>query len=91
MNMLCGITNKWRRLGTQFGFSNNELQTIKMNASEPMDCLQEVIATKKARSTYFGWTDVVKALNAMEEYKLANRICQEYKIAPSQTQSGKFP
>lgn len=89
--MLCGITDKWRRLGTQFGFSNNELRAIRMNASEPMDCLQEVIATKKARSTDFGWTDVVKALNAMKEYKLADRICQEYKIATSQTQSGKCP
>ena len=86
--MLCGITNKWRQLGTQFGLLHNELETIKMNGSGPDDWLIEVIAKKKARSTHFGWTDIVTALRAIKECALADRICRKYKVSNTQHHPG---
>ena len=80
MDMLCCIASKWRALGTQFGFGNNELDEIQMNRHcVAMDCLQDVISRKKER-TPFQWTTIVQALYSMKEKKLADRICFKYNI-----------
>ena len=85
MNMLCGIASKWRLIGNQFGLTKNELDSIRMTNLAPMECLLEVIAIKKARTTHFWWTDIVEALFAIKEDNLANRICQKYRIVRSIT------
>jgi hypothetical protein len=55
---------------------------IKMkHSNEAMDCMQEVIAMKKARSTHFGWEDIVRALHAIQCNNLAERICKKYNIS----------
>ena len=88
MNMLCGIANKWRQLGTQFGLQRNELEAIKQKNNTPMDWLLEVVATKKARTTGFWWTDIVEALRAIKENSVADRICCKYNIPQSPFHSG---
>ena len=85
MNMLCGIASKWRLIGNQFGLTKNELDGIRMTNIPPKECLLEVIATKKAHTTHFWWTDIVEALFAIKEDNLANRICQKYRIVRSIT------
>ena len=90
MNMLCGIANKWRQLGTQFGLQRNEPETIKLNHATPMDWLLDVIAMKKAQTTHFWWTDIVEALRAVKENNIADRICREYNIPQSRFHSGYF-
>ena len=80
MNMLCGVAHKWRQLGNQFGLQSNDLASIKMSHSVPMEWLLDVIATKKARTTNFGWRDIVKALRAIGENSVADRICHKYSI-----------
>ena len=88
LNMLCGIAFKWRQLGTQFGLEQHELEAIKMNNYYPMDWLLQVIAMKKARTTHFGWIDIVEALRAIQENSLADRICRKYDIVLSKFDSG---
>ena len=83
MNMLCEIASKWRQLGTQFGLERDELDSIQMKGFTPMDYLLEVIAIKKARSTQFWWDDIVEALCALKENRIAQKVCRKYKIARS--------
>ena len=83
MNELSVIASKWRQLGTQFGFEGNQLDEIQMDRFASKDCLMELITRKKARMTNFWWTDIVKALHAINENTLADKICQRFRIVQS--------
>ena len=80
VNALASVSAEWRKLGTQFCFTKNDLDGIKQTRSygDVADWLTDMLDKKIKRSPEFGWNDVVQALIQIGCGSLAEKIQREH-------------
>ena len=80
VNTLAPESAKWRKLGTQFGFTHNDLDGIKQSRphGDVTDWLTDMLDKKMKRSPEFRWSDVIQALVQIGCGTLAESIQREH-------------
>ena len=80
VNTLAPESAKWRKLGTQFGFTHNDLDGIKQTRphGDVTDWLTDMLDKKMKRSPEFRWSDVIQALVQIGCGALAEIIQREH-------------
>ena len=80
VNALASVSAKWPELGTQFGFTRNDLDGIKQTRpyGGVTDWLTDILDKKMKRSPEFGWSDVIQALVQIGCGALAESIQREH-------------
>ena len=78
MKELHGVRVKWHNIGVQLGVSVDTLKAIeKQYLNDPSDCLRESLMTWLKSSTSM-WTNIVDALNVVDEVRLAADLEHKY-------------
>ena len=80
VNVLASVSAKWPELGTEFGFTPNDLDGIRQGKpqSSVTDWLTDMLDKKMKRSPEFGWSDVIQALVQIGCGALAESIQREH-------------
>ena len=80
VNVLASVSAKWPELGTEFGFTRNDLDGIRQGKpqSSVTDWLTDMLDKKMKRSPEFGWSDVIQALVQIGYVALAESIQREH-------------
>ena len=80
MSALASISAKWSELGTEFGFTPNDLNGIRQGKPQNSvtDWMTDMLDMKMNRNPEFGWSDVIQALFKIGCEALAESIQQEH-------------
>ena len=84
LNSLLPKAAKWNSLGIQLRLTPDELDIIKSNSGDVEECLTKVLQKWKDKTLNPTWQDVVTALRAIGEARLAKDL-EEAKIGISAT------
>ena len=80
VNALASVLAKWSELGTEFGFTPNDLNGIRQGKpqSSVTDWLTDMLDKKMNKSPEFEWGDVIQALVQIGSGPLAESIQREH-------------
>ena len=79
MDDLAPVSSRWFELGIYLDFSFSDLDVIKYNSRGSTSvCMVSMLEKKLQTSLEFGWSEVIQALDKMNERRLAERIKQKH-------------
>ena len=86
MKELSDVCAKWYNIGVHLGVSVGALDAIEKQYSDPTDCLRRTLTTWLKSSTPT-WSNIIDALNAVGEVRLAadlqHKYCSSKPVSPT--------